>query len=624
MTTVIGIDLGTTFSSVGYWVRGHPEIISDGDLRSIPSVASYCAGEWIAGVGAQEMALQLPKQTISDTKRMLACCYNMSAIQQLKGKWSFDIVEGSSGEILIAVDEDGQKKRYHPYEISGKILSHLKEMAQDRLGVPPQKAVITVPAYFNDAQREETKKAAKCAGLEVLRLVNEPTAAAVAYAFERRPEGRCKILVVDFGGGTLDVSLMQVDGMKFQVLAVDGDNHLGGRDFDALLFDYCLAQCKKAKPQLTQQSQNDTRFVQSITEKALYIKIQLSHRSMVSAVVPFSDLSTLEIQVRRDEFDKMCEPLFQRMLEPVKGVLWNAGLDRSAITDVLLIGGSSKIPKVKEILRNFFGKAPFTGVDALTAVALGATIMATKLSNFDVQDIRQLEFHDCVGLAVGVGCEGDIMDVIIPQGLPLPQEGIRRYPVSTHGQTGMLLKIVEGPWLIASKNRELGTLTVMNIPPGRVGEEFVELIVKLEDDGVLTAKANVVGGKGPAVPLRVEKTGHLLTGAQVRILIAQMEAEEKKDREQVAQARRAVAINSLIKNVRLFMESETKTTPAFRIQVPVSVQERLNARLGRWSQEKLGRVVTSREFVTAQNEAVEVLRSYFKDSIPGWLDQDSI
>jgi L1 cell adhesion molecule like protein len=624
MTIAIGIDLGTTFSSVGYWAHGHPEIIADGDSASVPSIASYCAGEWIAGLGAQEMALQYPKHTIYDTKRMLACRYDMSTIQQFKQKWSFDIVQGSSGEILIAVDEDGRKKRYHPYEISGKILTHLKEMAQDRLNSPPQKAVITVPAYFKDAQREETKKAAKCAGLEVLRLVNEPTAAAVAYAFQRRPEGQCKVLVVDFGGGTLDVSLMQVDGMKFQVLAVDGDNHLGGRDFDALLIDYCLIQCKKAKPQLTQQSENDPRFRQTIVEKCQSVKTQLSRIRVAKVVFQFSDLSTLEIQVKREDFERMCEPFFKRMLEPVKGVLRNAGLNKSAVTDVLMVGESSKIPKVRSLMREFFGKEPFSGVDPLTAVAIGATIIATKLSNSEIQDIRQLECHECVGLAVGVACQGDIMDVIIPQGLPLPQEGIRRYSVSTHGQTGMSLKILEGPWLIASKNRELGTLNVLDIPPGRVGEQSVELILKLEDDGVLTAKAKVVGGSGSGAPLRVEKTGHLMTGTQVRILMAQMEAEEKKDREQVEQARRSGAVNNLVENVRLFMESETKTEPTFRNVVSPPAQERLNARLTRWTQAKLRRVLTSQEFHQAQNDAMEAFRPYFKGIIPSWLDTSGI
>jgi molecular chaperone DnaK (HSP70) len=412
---------------------------------------------------------------------------------------------------------------------------------------------------------------------------------------------------------------MQIEGMKFQVLAVDGDNHLGGRNFDGVLEDHWIAHFEKTKPTIRKALEaNKGELMAQLTVNCNSAKEELSESTTTDVSLSVEG-EWLELEVTRTDFERLCDDLFQQILKPVEGVLQNSGLSKAAIHDVLMVGGSSKIPKVRELLGTFLNKTPYNGVDPLTAVVRGATIIAAKMADFDVQDIRQLEFHECVGLAIGIQVGGGVTSTIFAQGVPLPQKRTKTYVTRFHNQQSIALNIIEGPWEVASKNRKLGTVTVLGIPPGEAGQQSVELVLSIDEDGVLTASAKSTHGTEPPVTLMVEKTGHLLTDEQVRIRTSQWAAEKEKDHREAQEVRRKTKIGDLVENVRTFMENESKRSLVFEKTVSVPVQQGLISLLQRWLPDQLHRTLTDAELTQAEGEAISVLGSYWKGNIPSWL-----
>jgi molecular chaperone DnaK (HSP70) len=539
---VLGIDFGTTYSSVWTFTeKGDPQLISDDGRIGVPSVVAYQFGEWIVGSVAVERAGRFPKTTIYDLKRFLGCSYDMRAIQEAIRRLPFPVFPGPNGEILIEIEETTGFRQYHPWELVAKIFAKLKRMAEAVLG-PVTKAVISVPANFTRPQREDTTKAANLAGLTVLQLVNEPSAGAIAYQWKKQSEQQKTVLVFDLGGGTLDVTILTVQRTTFTVEASFGDSHFGGRDFDVKLMELCLERFDPSGS-LTLQALPHTnpKAYHTLRERCEQAKCRLSeaNRQLVS-VDDFLPGRHMDIIVTRAEFEAKCQDLFARILPPVEEVMRNADKTARDIDEVILIGGSSKIPEVRRILATYFGKKPFSGVSPLAAVATGATIFAglLKTNQCGIPTIKELPFRDICPLPLGIRGLGDRMLCIIPANTAFPVE--RSIQCGTEAnQTSIKFEIFEGPWLMTRRNRCLGSFTLSEIPAAEAGKEFVRISFKVDCDGVLIASARVLSN-GTTARLTVTTTAHLFSRQRVLRIIAERDAHKASDEREYEEAGRRV------------------------------------------------------------------------------------
>jgi L1 cell adhesion molecule like protein len=623
--TVIGIDLGTTYSSVGRPRLDGVELIPDGDRVGIPSVVAFQDGEWQVGRIAVSRAARYPRTTFFDTKRMLGCSLTMPAIQEAMALWPFPVVSGPDGEILLEVAEGTKRTQYHPWQISAKILEKLKKMAEERLGQAVRDAVISVPAHFSDAQREETRKAAREAGLNPLRLVNEPAVGAIAYGFETRPPELKTVLVFDFGGGTLDISVLTIQGKCYTVLAVDGDSHLGGRNIDARLIDFCLKEFGKGgRSTFDPKDPANARKLSQLKARCEDAKIELSDSLRAEVFIEdFHAGRDLDVRIGRADLERKCEDLFDRLVDPIEGALANCDKMVEEIDDIILLGGSSLIPRVKEILTRFFGKTPYPGINPLEAVARGATIMAVaSVSGGEFPDFQSVTCQDICPLALGVKIEGERMSVIIRAGakLPVPPQSGTFYTVR-HNQTSIAFNVYEGPWLMVRRNRKLGSFTVDGIPPAEAEEEQVKVQITVERDGVLHATARVVSGTKETT-LVVQKTGSLFSAGRVKRTVAEREAEKEADIREYDEATRKTTIEGMAINFRQFMEQELSKGAVFARYLPLSERQRLQSLIDQLLPATLGRIPTNEQIEAVRVHLRNGIRKYVtlkKNGMPAWL-----
>jgi L1 cell adhesion molecule like protein len=616
---VIGIDLGTTYSSVGRLVKQGPQLVPDGAKYSIPSFVAYQKNRWEAGRVALTRAVQHPKTTVYDIKRMFGCSFNMSEIQRAIPSWQFPVVSGHNGEILIEIQEETGPRQYHPYELSAKILVKLKEMAAAEIGHSVTDAVITVPANFNDAQREETRLAAKEAGLTVLRLANEPTAGAIAYGFQSQSTEAKTVVVFDFGGGTLDVSLIDIEGMKFRVRAVAGDTHLGGRDIDDLLMELCMERFDPSGATTVQRLTPRKRH--SLWAKCEDAKCDLSDStSAVIFLEDFSDAGDLDVTITREDLEARCRPLFDRILAPVQEALARAELAKERVNEVLMIGGSSMIPWVKTVVGGFFNKRPFSGVSALEAVTRGAAIMAGMIKGGGTQ-IIDLQLQDICPVSLGIKVFGDRMSVMIRAGTPLPVTKTATFFTIRHNQTEAPCEIYEGPWLMTKRNKLLASFTVSGISPAEAGEEKVEVTFSLDLNQILTATA-VVSSQGTSSELTVTKIASLDERGPTSLTEDERQREKELDEREHESAGRASALKNLATNLELFFTEQssrdvrfsTSILPWMQTDILTIVRDKLPGDSG---------AVPSPEEVNSVFEQVQdILERRFiieRNAIPTWL-----
>jgi L1 cell adhesion molecule like protein len=544
---VIGIDLGTAYSSVGRLIQQGVLLIPDGDRVGVPSVVAYQSGEWQVGKLAVARAPSFPNSTILDTKRMLGCSFDMPAIQYLRSSWPFQTQRSLIGEILICVQETDGMKQYRPYQISAKILAKLKQMAERAIGRSVTEAAITVPAYFSDAQREDTKRAAALAGLTVLRLVNEPSAGAIAYGYETQPQVKKTVIIFDLGGGTLDVSLMTIEHKKYAVQAVSGDSHLGGRDFDQRLMQLCVRSFDTTgRVQLANLNQRNYHKLRARCKEA---KCELSDSEQTIVYIEdFHGGQDLDVHVTRTLLEAECRDLFARMLDPVEEVLDFAEKTVREIDEVLLIGGGSVMPNVRQILARYFQKQPFFGVNPLEAVAKGATIIAGTLkSGLNIREIQDIEWFDICALPLGVEMVGSRMCQMIPHGMRLPARGQSQFFTVVHNQTSITFSVFEGPWMMTNRNRQLGSFTVNCIPT---------------------------------------KTAHLFSAQRARRTLEERAAQRTLDAREYDESSRKITIENLAMNFRSFLEQEPRKNSEFDQFVP---RDKRPALILSWSNSIVGR-----------------------------------
>ncbi len=491
MSKIVGIDLGTTNSVVAVMEGGEPTVITTAEgSRLTPSMVAFSKnGERLVGQTAKRQATINPENTIFSVKRFIGRRFDDPATAEEKARLPYEIVRGPQGDILVKVAQNG--RTYTPQEISAMVLAKLKKDAEDYLGEPVTKAVITVPAYFNDSQRQATKDAGKIAGLEVMRIINEPTAAALAYGLDKKKDET--ILVFDLGGGTFDVSVLEVGDGVIEVLATNGDTHLGGDDWDMAIVDWIVSEFLRDQGI---DLKNDRQALQRVREAAEKAKIELSSTMQTEINLPFITADAngpkhLQMTLTRAKFEQLTADLLKRIEGPVKKAVADAGITMNEIDEVVLVGGSTRMPMVQELVRQLTGKEPNKSVNPDEVVAIGAAIQGGVLGG-DVNDVLLL---DVTPLSLGLETLGGVMTTLIPRNTTIPTRKSEVFSTAEDGQTAVDIHVLQGERPMAADNNTLGVFRLDGIPPAPRGVPQIEVTFDIDANGILnvTAKDKATG-----------------------------------------------------------------------------------------------------------------------------------
>lgn len=530
----VGIDLGTTNSCIGVWKADmkRVEILeNDQGDKTTPSYVSFSGTQRLVGPSAKNQATSAPKNTVFDAKRLIGRKFSDKSVQGDIAHFPFNVTADSENRPLINVSYMNENKQFRPEDISAMVLGYLKKVAEEKLGNEVKNAVITVPAYFNDAQRQATKTAGRIAGLNVVRVINEPTAAAMAYGFEKDTSTEKTILVFDMGGGTFDVSLLTVCEGFYEVQATAGDTHLGGEDFDNIVVDFLAAKFKnKTGVDLKEDNPRGIRRLRSEVEKA---KKALSSAASVNINVEAINGSLdFSWRLSRAKFEELCYKEFRKCLDPVKKVLSDSDIDKSKVDEIVMVGGSTRIPKVREIISKFFGDKKLNcTVNPDEAVAYGAAVCGAALSkDKDVKEsVGDILLVDVAPLSLGVETQHGVMDVLVPSQKTIPTTAVKVYSTPKDNQTSVNIKIFEGERRLTKDNNLLGSFELSGIPPMPRGKPQVEITLKVEEDGILkvTAKELSVGDSKQLVIKNRERVTEEEVQAKIRDALLYKKQDEE-------------------------------------------------------------------------------------------------
>ncbi len=602
MAKVIGIDLGTTNSCVAIMDGKNPKVIENSEgARTTPSVVAFTESEKLIGQSAKRQAVTNPENTLYAVKRFIGRSFEDDTVQKDVGLSPFKIIKGNNGDAWV----EAQGEKYSPSQISAFILQKMKETAESYTGETITQAVITVPAYFNDAQRQATKDAGKIAGLEVLRIINEPTAASLAYGLDKKQSGT--VVVYDLGGGTFDVSILEVGDGVFEVKSTNGDTHLGGEDFDLRIIDFLASEFKKEQGI---DLKNDKLALQRLKEAAEKAKIELSSSTQTDVNLPFitadqSGPKHLNVKLTRAKLEELVDDLLQNTIEPCKKALSDAGLSASDINDVILVGGMTRMPKVTEIVKNFFGKDPSKGVNPDEVVAMGAAIQAGVLQG-DVKDVLLL---DVTPLSLGIETLGGVFTKLIERNTTVPTKKSQVFSTAEDNQNAVTIRVFQGEREMAADNKLLGQFDLVGIPPAPRGTPQIEVTFDIDANGIVNVSAKDKS-TGKEQQIKIQASGGL-SDEEIDKMVKDAEANaetDKKKREEVDVKNQADSLVFQVeKNIK---EHGDKISPEDKSKIEADLKD-------------LKEVLEKNEIETIKQKTQDLTQSSMKMGEAMYKDQQS-